>query len=144
MKISRNKVLLVPMLFFIFSGTLFASDSGVYSKYSGQQVGQGFFNGRFWIHVNEFQREIFLSGLQDGMKLVTMKLPSEERSKLAPELACGLTNAEIEPLISNFYDDAYNLKIPIVSVYSLIVFKANGGSPAEFEERLSVLRKIWQ
>ena len=143
MKILRNKILLVLMLFFIFSGTIFASDSDFLSKYSGQ-VGKGFFNGRSWIHMNESIKTMFLTGLQEGIQFVTMQLEFEDRARLATKLACGLKTGEIGQLMNNFYDDAYNLKMPIIVAYSLIVYKANGASSAEFEERLSGLRKIWQ
>lgn len=143
MKISRNKILLVLMPFFIFSGTIFASDSDFLSKYPGQ-VGEGCFNGRSWIPMNEFSKTMFLIGLQQGVEFVAMQLEFEDRSRLATKLVCGLETSEIEQLMNNFYDDAYNLKLPIVVAYTLIVYKANGASPAEFEERLSRLRKIWQ
>ena len=73
-----------------------------------------------------------------------MQIKEEERVRLAYNLGCDLKIGEISELVDKLYEDTYNIKLPIIITYSLIIFKANGATPEEFEKRMAYLRETWR
>ena len=140
-----KKIILIALMgLLIFSAKVTIADSNYYTKHPADQNSTGYCNGRWWSKMGETSKAMYLVGLQEGILNVTMRLEYDERSKLAYELVCGLNSGELRVLIDDFYSDKYNVKLPIIIAYSLIVYKANGATEEEFEERITGLRKIWK
>lgn len=120
-----------------------ADDSEFLSKFDGQ-IGKGFFNGRYWTQLSDDSKTMYLAGLVEGIQLVTMQLDFEDRTRVAKNVVCSYQNQEISPLIDELYDDTLNLAFPINVAYSLVVLKANGALPEEYERAVSQSRSIWK
>lgn len=141
----KNTILFVTIFLILFSGTSFASESDDSSAYFSQAVGLKLLNGRYWLGLNdnEHARLMYIRGIKDSAISIITKLPLDFRPQLIPQYTNSLSLKETDDLMNRFYEDTFNMKIPMIVAYTLIMAKSNGTTLEAYENQLANARKDW-
>ena len=143
----KMKVFLTVGFIMIFCTSMVCGES-IKQKYTSkapeEQLDKSFVNGRYWLKLSDSNKTFYLLGFMDGVWLVTRFLSKKAKNIIIPEIVSHLKVEEVNKLIDAFYEDTYNLNIPIFQAYNLVMIKANGATPEEFEERVAQTRAYWR
>ena len=104
-------------------------------------------NGRMWEKMDLQSRNMFLYGIENGITLAVVDLVGENEKKLLAleekYTIKGFTTRDFANQIDIIYSDRANIRIPIVDIYVFVIKKLRGESPKELEDRLALLRSVF-
>ena len=107
-------------------------------------------NGKPWIKLDLQAKIMYLSGVEDGAVLLISEMDSVQKEKdnaraaypaLDRLMISGFRFGDITEEVDCFYEQASNLRIPIVDAYRYVLKKFKGASPEELAASQSALRK---
>ena len=129
-----------------FSICLFVSPS------IGQTLTGGQINGSGWKTLGK-AKVIYLMGLEDGLAAglilgsfakggqgITSEEFQKEFFRVIPD---QFNRDEVISEIDSFYEEAANVLIPVRSAVEWVAEKMKGASPAELQERLTKIRRLY-
>ena len=138
----QNRIVILITIFLLITAQNVLSEDGFSTRMP--DTGKPFLNGRYWEKLPEIGKTMFLSGILDGVYFTTRFISQENRKEFVHDVVCSLKVGEISVLMDEFYKDKYNVNLPIIIAYSIVVDKANGATPEEIEKNISLQRKYWQ
>ena len=125
---------------------------------SGSTITGNFLNGHLWQVLNDSQKTIHITGIQEGLLLFLSQI--KEDPQIPPKLMDvmkesgffdrrrllfsyqGATN--IAARIDTFYQDPTNLKIPIAEAYQHVTMNLNFATSEDLANNLSILRRKYK
>jgi hypothetical protein len=129
----------------LFAMLLVAGRSQASAQDHSELMTGGLLNCRAWNVMPETSKAIYLSG---GLELLTIALAEifpgpEGEKRLAQYLPAHGTRDEIQKALTQPCADPANGFIPLANMLTVVALRANGGKPAEIEDRLADMRKAW-
>ena len=125
---------------------------------SGSTTTGNFFNGHLWELLNNSQKIIHITGIEEGLLLFLSQI--KEDLQIPPELMDAMKKSgffdrrrllfsyqgasNIAARIDIFYRDPANLIIPIAEAYQHVTMNYNFATPEDLANNLSNLRRKYQ
>jgi hypothetical protein len=97
-------------------------------------------NGRMWKLFTENEKITYVAGVRAGISLICLTNSELEPAGDFYKLV-GKSNKEISAMIDTFYEDAANVRIPVLTAYIWAAKKINGVANEELEELIAQLRR---
>jgi len=125
---------------------------------SGSTITGNFLNGHLWQLLNDSQKIIHITGIQEGLLLFLSQI--KEDLQIPPELMDAMNESgffdrrrllfsyqgasNIAARIDIFYRDQANLIIPIAEAYQHVTMKLNFATAEDLANNLSNLRRKYK
>ncbi len=129
---------------------LTAEDQEGQTRFTTDVFAFSMMNGKPWIKLDLQAKIMYLSGVEDGAVLLISEMDSVQKEKdnaraaypaLDRLMISGFRFGDITEEVDCFYEQASNLRIPIVDAYRYVLKKFKGASPEELAASQSALRK---
>ena len=131
---------------------------GITLAYSGSTITGNYFNGNLWQLLNDSQKIIHITGIQEGLLLFLSQI--KEDIQIPPDLMDAMKESglfdrrrllfsyqgasNIAARIDIFYRDPANLIIPIAEAYQHVTMKLNFATAEDLANNLSNLRRKYK
>jgi hypothetical protein len=108
-------------------------------------------NGYRWNTLSAQSKLLYLTGLQDGISLLTLRFVDSKRSIVKTSMEAVVESYFLQPLdidnnkfvsiIDSVYDNVRNREIPIIDIYLLLIEEKKNENQNNLSKLLSELRQ---